>query len=77
MNPIGGADLTHFRRHGWLRVPHLHDANDLAVLRETMRKGVLRSRPMSARPMALRLRRRRKMWCRIPTPRPCWSTCAN
>ena len=39
MNPVGAADLTHFRRYGWLRVPHLHDANDLAVLRETMRKG--------------------------------------
>lgn len=44
MNPIGAADLTHFRRHGWLRVPHLHDANDLAVLRETMRKGFAAAR---------------------------------
>lgn len=36
---VSGDDVRHFRRHGWVRVPALHSAARLAVLRATMGNG--------------------------------------
>ena len=36
---IGAHDVRHFRRHGWVRVPRLHDPAQVELLRATMAKG--------------------------------------
>ena len=39
MTQISAPDIRHFRRHGWVRVPALHDRAQLDVLLATMAKG--------------------------------------
>jgi len=37
---IGERDVRHFRKHGWVRVPKLHDRAQVALLLATMEKGL-------------------------------------
>lgn len=36
---LSDQDIRHFRRHGWVRVPGLHDRAQLQVLQATMARG--------------------------------------
>ena len=39
MEPVGDRQVSHFRKHGWVRIPRLHDRAQLDVLLATMAKG--------------------------------------